>query len=78
MPRNVRNCWLTASVDGRESDIATGPRNGNGGLRARLQIREKRAISDKALSIEVYRNGPSNKLKVVWDGQVVVDATLER
>lgn len=51
MPRNVRNFWIEASVDGRRSDISTGPRSSGGGFSCTIYVREEGSISDKKLRI---------------------------
>lgn len=39
MPRNVRNFWLEASIDGRDTDLAGGPQSKDGGFEAKVLIR---------------------------------------
>lgn len=51
MPRNVRNFWIEGSVDGRRSDISTGPRSSGGGFSCTIYVREEGSISDKYLRI---------------------------
>jgi len=44
MPRNVRNFWLELQVDGRKSEVKTGPRRKDGGFSQKVFIREKGLI----------------------------------
>lgn len=39
MPRTVRNFWLSANVDGRQSPVQGGPRAYDGGITIRLYQR---------------------------------------
>lgn len=50
MPRNVRNFWLQAYIDGRTSDVATGPKNKDGGFTLTIYQRSKGDIV-KALTV---------------------------
>jgi hypothetical protein len=44
MPRNTRNFWIEADIDGRHTDIASGPRHREGGFRLRIYQRERGGI----------------------------------
>ena len=50
-PRNVRNFWIELDVDGRETEIATGPVAKDGGFSMSILIRENGKISKKKISI---------------------------
>ena len=52
MPRNVRNFWIDAQVDGRTS-VATGPAAKDGGISIRIRQRQNGAIID-ALRIDGF------------------------
>ena len=60
MPRNVRNFWVELSVDGRATDIASGPRASSGGIdidiyqRDRGDVRRVLNISGRPLSGKLY------------------------
>jgi len=41
MPRNVRNFWIEAQVDGKKHSVATGPRRADGGFGLQVYIRDK-------------------------------------
>jgi hypothetical protein len=57
MPRNVRNFWVEVDVDGRESTVATGPKNSQGGIDIDLYQRADGEVTT-ALKIRcVERNG---------------------
>lgn len=56
MTRSVRNFWLDASVDGRSSDIGTGPRAKTDGMSMMVKIRDQGDILD-AFSIRCYVDG---------------------
>lgn len=51
MPRNVRNFWLSADIDGRRSRFASGPRARDGGFRLDIYHRERGDISPKPLCV---------------------------
>jgi len=51
MPRNVRNFWLNADIDGRRSRFASGPRARDGGFRLDIYHRERGDISPKPLRV---------------------------
>lgn len=51
MPRNVRNFWLSLSVDGRKERVETGPVRADGGFSLKILIRENGRISDTYLLI---------------------------
>lgn len=40
MPRNVRNFWITADIDGRRSPFASGPVRKDGGFDLTIKIRD--------------------------------------
>lgn len=51
MPRNVRNFWVSLSVDGNNSDVSAGPRMKDGGFKLTILQRENGEISE---AISVY------------------------
>lgn len=46
MPRNVRNFWIEADIDGRSTTLEGGPRSRDGGISVTLYIRERGEVSD--------------------------------
>lgn len=45
MPHNVRNFWLDASIDGRESRLSGGPRRKHGGMQVYYRQRANGQIT---------------------------------
>lgn len=45
MPRNVRNYWVEADVDGRQSSLAGGPRSKDGCIDVTLHMRHEGEIT---------------------------------
>lgn len=52
MPRNVRNFWITLDVDGKKTQVATGPRSRAGGFRCRIKMRSEGGILEDDILIE--------------------------
>ena len=48
MPRNVRNFWIEAEVDGRKTPIAFGPQGADGGFRLTICMRNKGEVEEVA------------------------------
>lgn len=46
MPRNVRNFWIDASIDGRASDLSGGPVAKDGGFDLNVKMRKNGSISE--------------------------------
>jgi len=69
MPRNVRNFWIAASVDGREAPIGSGPKAKDGGFLMNIYQRDKGRISDKHLRVYGYIGNPEQ-------GKLVLDVDL--
>lgn len=53
MPRNVRNFWLDAQIDGRKETLSGGPVSKEGGLDVKIYMRDKGEVSH-ALSVKAY------------------------
>jgi hypothetical protein len=49
MPRNVRNFWFEADVDGRDSVLAGGPVAKDGGFRCKILIRRNGEVDTAAI-----------------------------
>jgi len=54
MPRNTRNVWLEANIDGRASTLEGGPVSRDGGLSATIRQRENGGISDYSIRVSTY------------------------
>jgi hypothetical protein len=62
-PRNVRNFWITLSVDGNKQIIQTGPKRKDGGFILRILMREKGCISEnKFIDIQGYVDSKTGDL----------------
>lgn len=68
MPRNVRNFWIEAEIDGRATPLAGGPVRKEGGFHLRVMMRDKGGIitpafitgtadADGALTLSVNVSG---------------------
>lgn len=51
MVKNVRNFWITTSVDGRESIDGTGPVRKDGGFSVNVKVRDKGGISNREYNL---------------------------
>jgi hypothetical protein len=82
MPRNVRNFWLEAEVDGRSTSVATGPEGKDGGISVRVLIRREggvsmaatlrgRALPDGTLELVIVGYDPDGAVR----GRVKVEST---
>lgn len=45
MPRNVRNFWIDATIDGRESRMSGGPRAKDGGMFVAMRMRNRGEVT---------------------------------
>jgi hypothetical protein len=71
VPRNTRNFWLKINVDGKKSEIATGPRSRDGGFRCSVLMRSNGRILDEELMIDGIVVNGLLKLRV-WNGGEIV------
>lgn len=60
MLRNVRNFWIQVAVDGKKTDIATGPVGKTGGFRIAVDIRDDGASGTRALVIDGFADENGN------------------
>jgi hypothetical protein len=82
MPKNVRPSWIEVSVDGRENDIATGPRARDGSLSAKFYLRVNGSVTHvldvdciasrdkKTVTLQVYTfddNGSKGVMVATFD-----------
>lgn len=80
MPRNTRNFWIDANIDGRATALTGGPESEIGGLTACFAIREDGAV---ALGVTILGRASATGqlvLSVIDDrtGNVVHELTTER
>ena len=66
-PRNVRNFWIELNVDGRETEIATGPVAKDGGFSMSILIRENGKISRRKVEINGFHDSQTMKNAVTVD-----------
>lgn len=58
MPRNVRNWWIEAEIDGRTARIGAGPQSQNGGIFLRVLQRQQGGIIEALRAVgEVQADG---------------------
>ena len=55
MPRCVRNFWIEASIDGRRSSFASGPRGRDGGFVLEIHLRERGCVCPSPVRISGRR-----------------------
>lgn len=62
MPRNVRNFWLTARIDGKSAPVSCGPQRADGGFDLTIQMRRG---GDATEALEILgRAGPDGALVI--------------
>ena len=66
MTRNVRPSWVELEVEGRKSNIATGPVARNGNMYATFYVREEGQIK-KCITVEFFANGETVKVQITLD-----------
>ena len=68
MPRNVRNFWIYAKIDGRDTRLTGGPSAKNGGMSVEIFFRENGQISNRNIVIdcESVNNGKENKMHIYF------------
>lgn len=70
MPRNVRNFWLEASIDGRSSKVACGSPNKEGGFELVVQVREEGSISNRKLCVRGIANADGTLELFAYDSSL--------
>lgn len=61
MPRNVRNFWIEAEVDGRKTPVALGPQGKDGGFHLTVYMRNKGEV-EAVLGLEGRVEGKNLEL----------------
>ena len=65
MPRNVRNFWIDAQIDGRESRLTGGPSAKDGGMYVKILFRENGQISNRSIVLDcVCGDGKENQMHI--------------
>lgn len=76
--RNMRNVWAEIQVDGRQNDIATGPKSKDGGMTINLAQNDN-GESEDLLSIRSYANSEYDvSTRVYFKGQLMLRHTTNR
>ena len=77
--RNVRNFWMSARVDGRNTGIASGPTSKDGGMDVTMLVRKDGSVS-KGLSLICRNVDGENRILVIDDetGQEVYRKVVSR
>lgn len=75
MPRNVRNFWIDAQIDGRESRITGGPSAKDGGMYVKVLFRENGQISNRNIVIdcESVNDGKENQMHIYCPSGSIYD-----
>ena len=77
MPKNVRNFWLDAQIDGRKSILTGGPSAENGGMSVEIFFRENGQISNRNIVLDcVCGDGKENQVHIYCPSGSVYE-TLE-
>ena len=75
MPRQVRNFWIEAEIDGQKTTLSGGPKSRTGGIEVFIKMRDKGRVDtpitirgfaheDGRLALYVY--GPDNQVIPVY------------
>lgn len=75
--RCVRNFWLEANVDGRDSSVGTGPRAKDGGMRITIYQRNDGQV-DEALSVRCQAAGTKLITRISIPGKEMIIVETER
>jgi hypothetical protein len=64
----VRNFWLEATIDGRQTDLSGGPRAKDGGFELTVYVRQRgsilRAVKVSGYAFEGFGNGDKDTLRI--------------
>lgn len=66
----VRPSFVVVQVEGRETDVSTGPRSKKGRMRATFTVREKGDIVEGCV-VSAWSDGKENHLRVYAEGKEV-------
>lgn len=76
-PRNVRNFWFNANIDGRENSISTGPKNATGGMGISFFIRDHGEVKGAFDVVALYHPEDSTlRYRIIIPGQddIIIDS----
>ena len=79
MPRNIRNFWLKASIDGRDTELRGGPVRKDGGMSIKLMQRTAGDITT-AVTIQCFATNDGVLVTRIYDadGKVVAEHATVR
>ena len=81
MPANVRPSFVKISVDGRKSDIATGPRSRSGEMSAEFLVRSFGRVLP-LLDVEMVASADNRQVMVTItdkrEGKIIFQETFEQ
>lgn len=66
MPRNVRNFWMTADIDGRDTRLSGGPQSKIGGMDLTLYMRDAGEVAE-VVSVLCRADSAGNLVLTVQD-----------
>ena len=78
MPRNVRNFWMEADIDGYASTLVGGPKNKMGGMNINLFARDNGCLK-KIANISCFADGMGNlktTIHLIDDGEMLEAKTI--
>ena len=79
MPRNVRNFWIVAEVDGKKETVETGPKAKDGGIYITIKQRDNGDIHKPLRVIGTAKDDGALVIDVLdHDGTVVYTTTTRR
>lgn len=76
MPRVVRNFWIDADIDGRKETLSGGPNRKDGGMWAKIYMRNKGSVSH-AVTIKAVERGGKLELEIWGPNQDKVVFRME-
>jgi len=77
MPRNVRNFWIEAKVDGRKTPIAFGPQGKDGGFELTVHMRNKGEV-ERVLTMSGWVASNGMLCLSARTGDLALIANIER
>ena len=78
MPRCVRNFFLKLRVDGKKTEVSTGPRGKTGGFRCRLLMRSGGEVHNEEVILEGQERDGLLHLTIYTNGGTIFTRTTKR